>query len=321
MDELMVSVIILTYNHEKYIAQAIESVLSQKADFRFEILISDDASADGTADIVREYGERYPDIIRTFIREKNLGPTRNGYETLVQARGKYLASCEGDDYWTDPQKLQKQVDFLEANPEFAGVATEMEIVDENGSRLKNQKLSWISPKRHYTLADFRGIFLPGHPNTTLRRNLLLNPDFDGTVFYKASPMIGDRTNAMVWACYGDFYRLEDVTMCYRQNLNSMTKVKYVRNKNRVEEDFRYTRYLHSYAAEKLGKELDFDYHYAYLYSGAFLNCLCRLFTDKAQRRLMGEILSCCKSPAKCIANLFPWCLCKVGARIRNLFTR
>lgn len=114
---IMVSVCMITYNHERFIAQAIESALMQETDFSVELVIGEDCSTDGTRAIVMEYAQRYPDRIRPLLRERNLGMITNFVATLQACRGKYIALLEGDDYWTDPHKLQKQVEFLEAHPE------------------------------------------------------------------------------------------------------------------------------------------------------------------------------------------------------------
>lgn len=118
--EIAVSVIMLAYNQEAYIAQAIESVLAQQTGFRYELLIGDDASPDGTGEIAEDYARRYPDRIRVFRRPENLGASRNAYELLCQAQGRYLAFCEGDDYWTAPDKLAVQYAFLEEHPDLIG---------------------------------------------------------------------------------------------------------------------------------------------------------------------------------------------------------
>ncbi|EMF45859.1 putative glycosyltransferase [Planococcus halocryophilus Or1] len=117
--DALVSVDCLAYNHEKYIAEAIESFLMQKTNFDFEILIHDDASTDKTAAIIREYEEKYPDLIKPLYQKHNLFSQGATMLQINQrrAKGKYIAICEGDDFWTDPYKLQKQVDYLEANPE------------------------------------------------------------------------------------------------------------------------------------------------------------------------------------------------------------
>jgi glycosyltransferase involved in cell wall biosynthesis len=115
---MIVSVAMITYNHEKYISQAIESILSQNTDFQIQLVIGEDCSTDGTRSIVQAYRDRYPERIELLLPEHNQGPMGNLVSTLKSCRGKYIAALEGDDYWTDPLKLQKQVDFLEQHPEY-----------------------------------------------------------------------------------------------------------------------------------------------------------------------------------------------------------
>ena len=111
----LVTVRTSTYQHGPYIKQCIEGVLMQKTNFAFEFIIGEDFSTDGTREIVFEYAKKYPDIIRVFTADYNVGSKANGRRCINAARGKYMALCEGDDYWIDPLKLQKQVDFLEKN--------------------------------------------------------------------------------------------------------------------------------------------------------------------------------------------------------------
>lgn len=119
MGNPLVSVWMVTYNHEKFIAKALESVLMQKTSFGFEIVIGEDCSTDRTRSIIESYVSRFGEIIKPIYQTNNVGAFRNAYEfALPLCNGKYIACLEGDDYWTDPLKLQKQVDFLEANPEF-----------------------------------------------------------------------------------------------------------------------------------------------------------------------------------------------------------
>lgn len=115
----LVSVHLLTYNHAKFIAQSIESVVNQQTSFPFEIVIGDDHSTDGTSQIVDQYAAQYPDLIKVVRGKTNGGPQPNSIRILENSQGKYMAALEGDDYWIDPLKLQKQVDFMEQNPDFA----------------------------------------------------------------------------------------------------------------------------------------------------------------------------------------------------------
>ena len=129
---LMVTIRCITYNHEPYIRQCLEGFVMQKTNFRFEAIVHDDASTDGTAAIIREYAEKYPDIIKPIYETENQYSKRDGSLRRIMdahTHGKYVAMCEGDDYWIDPLKLQKQVDFLEDNPEYGMVHTNFRIFD------------------------------------------------------------------------------------------------------------------------------------------------------------------------------------------------
>lgn len=129
------SVLMITYNQDQYIAQALDSVLMQKCSFRFEIVIGEDFSTDGTRAICQAYQQKYPEIIRLLDHEKNLGMSRNFFYTLAECKGEYLAILEGDDFWTDPLKLQKQVDFLDSNPDFSIVFARTEVFFQDEDRL------------------------------------------------------------------------------------------------------------------------------------------------------------------------------------------
>lgn len=116
---ILVSIVCITYNHEPYLRQALEGFLMQETDFPVEIILAEDCSMDGTRKICEEYVARYPEKIRYIYRDHNVGYNENEYEAMCAAKGKYIAYCEGDDYWTDSLKLHKQVDFLESHPEYA----------------------------------------------------------------------------------------------------------------------------------------------------------------------------------------------------------
>lgn len=117
--QILVSIVCITYNHEPYLRQTLDSFLMQKTSFAYEIILAEDCSTDGTRKICEEYAAKYPDIIHYIYRDHNVGYNENEYEAMCAAKGKYIAYCEGDDYWTIPDKLQKQVDFLESHPEYS----------------------------------------------------------------------------------------------------------------------------------------------------------------------------------------------------------
>lgn len=137
--EPLVSISCLTFNHASYIRNTLDGFLMQNTSFPFEVLIHDDCSFDGTSDIIKEYEERHPDIIFPIFEEENQYskglPIGTMIWNLPRARGKYIALCEGDDYWTDPLKLQKQVDFLEAYPEYGMCYTKVERLNQITSQI------------------------------------------------------------------------------------------------------------------------------------------------------------------------------------------
>jgi glycosyltransferase involved in cell wall biosynthesis len=130
-DSPLVSVWMVTYNHERYIRESLESVVSQKTNFTFEVIIGEDCSTDGTRSILKEFEEKYPEVVKPVYHQKNVGASRNAYEfCFPRLSGKYVACIEGDDYWSDPYKLQKQVDFLENNADYSICWTKYKNLEE-----------------------------------------------------------------------------------------------------------------------------------------------------------------------------------------------
>jgi glycosyltransferase involved in cell wall biosynthesis len=150
--EPLVSICCITYNHEKYIRDAIEGFLMQRTSFPIEIIIHDDASTDTTSDIIRGYVDKFPNLITPIIQKENqyskgIKPLQRFI--LPRARGKYIAICEGDDYWTDPLKLQKQVDFLNDHPDISFCSHNVNKVDQNNNIIEenNSKMTnYFKPK-------------------------------------------------------------------------------------------------------------------------------------------------------------------------------
>lgn len=138
-ENMEVSILMPTYNHEKYIEKAIDSVLMQKTKFKWELLIHDDCSTDGTLGIVKKYTSLYPDHIKLYEESENQGLMKSYKKLIDVSRGDYIAVLESDDYWTDECKLQTQVDFLNENPDYAMVFTDVIVIDENGNKIQNKK--------------------------------------------------------------------------------------------------------------------------------------------------------------------------------------
>jgi glycosyltransferase involved in cell wall biosynthesis len=154
MDNPYVSVCLITYNQAPYIAGAIEGVLRQKTDFPFELVIGEDGSSDETARICLEYAKKFPDLIRLFCRSREdvlyvdgYPTSRNNFlKTFRACGGSYIAYCEGDDYWQDERKLQKQVDFLRSHPEYGMVHSVADVFYQSKNRLKKYKGGYRPPE-------------------------------------------------------------------------------------------------------------------------------------------------------------------------------
>ena len=185
--EIKVSVLCTAYQHEPYIRDALESFVTQQTDFPFEVLVSDDASTDGTAAIIREYAEKYPEIVRPFLLEKNhYSQGINLYDAILfpAARGQYLAACEGDDCWLDPTKLQRQVDFLDAHPAYSACVHNT-VAHHSDGRDPDRVLFEQSGDRDIPFSQVvRGMSHAFHTSSIMaRRAFIVNPpDFRNVAF-------------------------------------------------------------------------------------------------------------------------------------------
>jgi glycosyltransferase involved in cell wall biosynthesis len=156
MTEPLVSIMMVTYNHAPYITQAIEGVLKQKTNFPIELVIGEDCSTDGTREIVFGYQKKYPDIIRVIASDKNVGALENSERTAKTCRGKYIAFCEGDDYWHHPGKLQKQADYFESHPDCGLVFSSYDVYhvqSKKGIRDFIKYRKWEIPEK-WDISDF-----------------------------------------------------------------------------------------------------------------------------------------------------------------------
>lgn len=171
----LVSVCMLAYNIEGFIAKAIEGVLHQKTSFPFELVIGEDSSRDGTRQVCETYAQQYPAIIRLLPETGNLGIAGNADRVLRQCRGKYIAICDGDDIWSDPLKLQAQVDFLEKNPDYGAVYSDVETITENDVPFKDPEHQGI--REQYSSGDVFFQLLQGNfinNSTAVFRSAMLN---------------------------------------------------------------------------------------------------------------------------------------------------
>ena len=210
-DNPKVSVRMLTYNHERFIAQAIESVLMQETDFRVELIIGEDCSTDGTRRFVEEYARKFPNVIRAIFHERNVGVANNSDALGNACRGQYTAFLEGDDYWVDPQKLQKQVQLMEANPHYSMCGGKTSIVNCKAEGVE-KAVGMIQPKMkkaNYGLVDFLGGYPMHTSSILLRTDLVKLPSWLGGVKTR------DTCIFALYAEKGPVGYLHECTSCYR----------------------------------------------------------------------------------------------------------
>ena len=217
-EDILVSVCIITYNHAKYIGEAIESVLRQRCNFRFELIIGEDCSKDNTREIVRTYAEKHPDIIIPLFPEKNQGATRNAANIFSIMRGKYYAFLEGDDFWIDDRKLQRQFDFMEGHPEYVFCFTDANTIDQFGKPAPSP-----FPELHkddFTIADIimtPKVFVP--TATVFARTVL--PKMMPQFYFEAYS--GDIAIHLLLTDKGKAKRLQGATSVYREHPGGVTK--------------------------------------------------------------------------------------------------
>ena len=184
---IKVSVVCTAYNHAPYIRRTLESFVMQETDFAFEVLVNDDASTDGTAEIIREYAALFPEVIRPFLQEKNLySQGINMYDAVLYpaVRGEYIAACEGDDCWTDRHKLQRQVDFLDGHPAYSACVHNT-LAEHIGSGEEPKPLFPRDGDRDIPFEQvLQGMSHAFHTSSILaRREFILNPpDFRNLAF-------------------------------------------------------------------------------------------------------------------------------------------
>jgi glycosyltransferase involved in cell wall biosynthesis len=213
----LVSICSITYNHAPYIRQCLDGFLMQKTTFPVEILIHDDASTDGTEEIIREYKVKYPHIIKPLYEVENQwikGRRGSAVFNFPRAQGKYIALCEGDDYWTDPFKLQKQVEFLENNPEYSICFHNVKIYTENENRLVSDYITRDVDETTDIYELAKGNFI--HTPSVVFRNLIKEFPTE----FKKSP-VGDYFLHMLNAEHGKIKKLNDSMAVYRVHDNGV----------------------------------------------------------------------------------------------------
>lgn len=270
MNKIVVNVVMVTYNQDKYISQAIESALEQKCDFKFRIIISDDCSTDTTADICYSYQEKYPDKILFRRNKSNLGLVRNYQKAFSLCTAKYIAILEGDDYWTDTYKLNKQVDILEKDDQVGLVNTNCHREYENGE-LKNT-ITQIKAESGYVFDTLiKRNFISSV--TVCFRKALFDKHIDFDEYVKYEPATIDYSLWTEISYYSKVIYLEESTAVYRvlsnsiSNTNVFEKREHYINRGRV---------IKKYIARKYASEILTEKKIDNIYDLALVNVAIKL---------------------------------------------
>lgn len=232
----IVSVHMITYNHELYIRQAIEGVMMQKTDFEFELVIGEDASTDKTREICFEYQKRYPDKIRVLWSEHNVNVGPNLTRVTARCRGEFIACCEGDDYWIDPLKLQKQVGVMRKNSNVGLCFTDARIFADGGvqfrrwsDRMSGFTSGLVESKKYLLLTMFGknpykqpGLEFWQMTATFLARSSVLRKAMEEHEIFHWKLMVGDSVFCIGLASLSDVYYIGDDTAVYRQTTSGLT---------------------------------------------------------------------------------------------------
>ena len=220
-NDIMLSIYVPTYNHEKYIEEALKSILNQKTKYTFEVLVGEDASTDGTRAIIKCIEEQNPGFFQVFYREQNMSKLQcnNGRDLQGRCRGKYIICLEGDDFWTDEYKIEKQIDFLESHPEYYAVAHNCVVVGADSK--PNGEYYPECKDNEYSLKHFREDILPGQYTTLMCRNYFLDDSFDKMlVNTRLAP--GDRYLYFSLLCSSRIFCMQDVMSAYRHIVHGGT---------------------------------------------------------------------------------------------------
>lgn len=218
---IKVSVIVHTYNHEKFIRQTLDSILCQEVNFQFEVIIGDDASPDTTPQIIQEYQLKFPEIIKPLLHPKNLGGygKNNTLATLAVCKGQYIAAMDGDDYWTNSLKLQKQVDFLDNNPDFVACFHNALIHFEDGSA-PDKYVNDESQRAVTTIEDLVGedeVWYMATSSVMFRNGIMKQyPQW----FHESKS--GDIPRYILLGKHGKFYYINELMSVYRKNNGGMS---------------------------------------------------------------------------------------------------
>lgn len=318
--DIDVSVYVMTYYHEKYIERCINSILEQKTEYTYEIVICDDCSKDATKDIIEKYRSLYPSIIRVKYNAYNIGIPKNIYQARCMCRGKYIVNLSGDDYWINCNKLQIQIDFLENNHEYIACCNRMEIRydDENVAYNILPKINECN--KEFSLKDYEdGKTLYTHG--FMMKNLFLTQK--GRDYFsqasKISDKVDDAVDNVLLLLYGKVYVLDTITDVYRVPISKETSNNYNSKFTKLEKA-KYSIDLVNSLFDNYGDKINFKERYINSFSVALLYMIIS-FDFKSYMELYKSIPKIYKKPIykgvfiksipKAISFVYDRCIVKI----------
>ncbi len=226
----LVAIQCLVYNHEPYLRDCLNGFVNQQTTFPFVAVVHDDASIDKSASIIREFADKFPNIIIPIYETENQWRKPDGSLSRIMNKAldatgaKYIAICEGDDFWTDPYKLQKQVDVLEADNTLMACVTNTCKVDQHGNLLESKQENVVQGNKmgKYNIYDFFGTPQHQYPTATVVYRARNMEEIRRKFRHTENPFLGDWTLWIILHSYGAFYYIDEVTAAYRVNPSSLT---------------------------------------------------------------------------------------------------
>lgn len=271
-----ISIYIITYNHEKYIGHALDSVLMQETQYNYHIYIFEDFSTDSTADILKDYINKYPDKIKCFFNSKNLGMVENSkklWNYVGKDKADYIAILDGDDFWTDKHKLEKQVNFLEKNVEYLATVHNVQVVDGEEKEINNSGKYPFEKAHEVNLSDVLRCLNIGQSSSRVFRNVFKDMDKKIYEAYMAGENIGDCKLILLLATLGKIFYMEDCMSSYRYQLTGDSWNARQRGENTYIRNFRMCDDFQKFGRDAFGIEYNYDYRRNIIVGISLLNCV------------------------------------------------
>ena len=235
VDQPKLSICVIAYNHENYVNKCLDSIFSQKVNFSYEIILGEDCSKDKTAELIKGYADKYPTLLKAYLRTKNVGAKSNFLHCFLQCKGEYIIFIEADDYWTNETKLQKQVDFLDQHPHASACFHNAEMVFEDGTDRPTQLINSPNQKNWVATTDFlveKETWFMATAAVMMRR-IFVHPLPEWFVHSKS----GDIPMYVILAEQGPIGYLPEVMSVYRKNEGGISMTDHIHSedfiKNRI----------------------------------------------------------------------------------------